>query len=292
MASAARTLSWPCASTSTVPEASHPDKHGTSLVAPPVDLDSLQERLGVRFRHSALLRVALVHESYAHEMPAETSNERLEFLGDAILGLVVSEILYQRFPSLAEGELTRMKASLVSRVALAEQARGLGLGDALLLGRGGEVSGGRQRASLLANAFEAVVGALYLDSGLEAVRAFIERCVAEKLAALPDRGRDFKSLLQQETQRVFKTLPVYRVVSEIGPPHSRVFAIEVHFGSHVLGRGSGTSKKDAQQQAASEALQRFPLVAELIRGGSAGTEEGEGVAGQFQAPPEGPGQQF
>lgn len=226
--------------------------------APADALEALQARLGVRFRVPSHLRQALIHESYAHEAQGERSNERLEFLGDAILGLVVSEVLYRGYPDREEGELTRMKALLVSRVALADLGRELGLGDALLLGRGGEVSGGRQRASLLANAFEAIVGALYLDGGFEVARSFIERCIGQRLERLPERTCDFKSTLQQETQRHFKALPTYRVVSEAGPPHARLFEVEVLFGSQVLGRGRGPSKKEAQQQAASQALDRFP----------------------------------
>jgi ribonuclease-3 len=223
----------------------------------PVALDDLQQSLGVRFKDPQNLRAAFVHESYAHESTAEISNERLEFLGDAVLGLVTSELLYERFPDLREGELTRMKAALVSRVSLAEHARALGLGQALLLGRGGEVSGGRERTSLLANVFEAVVGALYLDSGYEAAHAFLRRRFAPLLSALPTSNRDYKSLLQQATQRYYKSLPSYRVVSESGPAHARNFEVEVAFDDRTLGHGSGTSKKEAQQNAARQALERF-----------------------------------
>lgn len=218
------------------------------------DLDEVQARLGVRFRDPHNLRAAFVHESYVHEFPLERSNERLEFLGDAVLGLATSEMLYERFPDIAEGELTRMKAMLVSRVSLAALARELALGEALLLSRGGEASGERERTSLLADAFEAVIGALFLDSGWEAARDFVCRRFADAVHTLPQTDRNFKSLLQQQTQKHFKSLPIYRVVREKGPPHSKTFSVEVHFRSEILGRGAGRSKKEAQQEAAREAL--------------------------------------
>lgn len=222
-----------------------------------MDPETLQNRIGVRFRNPATLRIALIHESYVNECPQETSNERLEFLGDAVLGLVASEMLYERFPSLREGELTRMKSTLVNTVSLAAHARNLGLGDAVLLGRGEEASGGRERASLLADAFEALVGAIYVDGGYAVARGFVSLLFADLLEGLPELNRDYKSLLQQETQKYYKALPLYRVISEEGPAHCRVFSVEVVFGDEVLGRGTGASKKEAQQLAAQEALANF-----------------------------------
>jgi len=226
-------------------------------VAQQIDLDTLQTRLGVRFNDPGLLRKALVHESFVNEYPHESSNERLEFLGDAVLGLVAGEMLYERFPFLREGELTRMKSALVNMLSLAGHARNLGLGQALVLGRGEEVSGGRERSSLLADALEALVGAIYLDSGYPAARGFVNVLFTGLLEGLPQLNRDFKSLLQQETQKHFKALPTYKVVREEGPSHARVFTVEVHFGDEVLGTGSGPSKKEAQQVAAQEALANF-----------------------------------
>jgi len=227
--------------------------------------EALQNRIGVRFRHPDTLHTALVHESFVNEYPSETSNERLEFLGDAVLGLVASEMLYERFPTLREGELTRMKSALVNTMSLAGHARDLGLGDAVLLGRGEEASGGRERASLLADAFEALVGAIYVDGGYAVARGFVSLLFSDLLEGLPELNRDYKSLLQQETQKHFKALPIYRVVSEEGPAHCKQFSVEVLFGDEVLGRGTGASKKEAQQIAAQEALANFRAG---LRGGS------------------------
>lgn len=237
----------------------------------PLDLDTLQSRLGVRFRDASHLRNALVHESYVNEYPHESSNERLEFLGDAVLGLVAGEMLYERFPLLREGELTRMKSALVNTLSLAGHARNLGLGNALLLGRGEEASGGRERPSLLADALEALVGALYVDSGYTVARGFVSLLFTDLLEGLPDLNKDFKSLLQQETQKHFKALPIYRVVHEEGPSHAKTFSVEVHFGDEVLGRGTGSSKKEAQQQAAQEALANFTAQIMRLSGNAAQT---------------------
>lgn len=248
----------------------------------PMDVHDLQQRLGVEFRDARNLRAAFVHESYVHEYPLESSNERLEFLGDAVLGLATSEMLYESFPHLPEGELTRMKAMIVSRVSLAGHARQLRLGEALLLSRGGEASGERERNSLLADVFEAVVGALFLDSGWEAVRAFIRSRFLGLLAELPQTDSNFKSLLQQQTQKHFKSLPIYRVVREKGPPHSKTFSVEVHFRGEILGRGSGRSKKEAQQEAAREALQGVNALLERATSARGAGQGSEAVAGDLQ----------
>lgn len=251
-------------------------EHEAAVVAPPFDAEGLQTRLGLRFRDTSRFRAAFVHESYVHENPAEASNERLEFLGDAVLGLAVSEMLYARFPSHPEGELTRMRAMLVSRPSLANHARELGLGASLLLSRGGQTNGERDRASILANVFEAVIGALFLDSGWEAARDFVQARFHDALEPLPETDRNYKSLLQQLTQKHFKALPEYRVVREKGPPHAKVFQVEVYFRNELLGRGHGKSKKEAQQEAARIGLDRATAL--LAHLGLTAEPDGQGSA--------------
>lgn len=218
-------------------------------------LQGLVKRLGVR--NDSLLARALTHSSYAHEEGREgEDNERLEFLGDAVIQLAVTERLYQQFPDRPEGELAKMRASVVCADSLAEAARRLGLGEHLLLGRGEEQSGGRDRVSLLCDAFEAVAAALYLDRGWEAARAFILDSLADELARLarPKPELDPKSALQERLQAMSKRTPTYRLVSESGPDHDKVFVSEVVYDGRVLGRGSGRSKKESEQEAARKAL--------------------------------------
>jgi ribonuclease III len=232
---------------------------------------SPEEAFGHRFRNPALLTLALTHRSLAYEMgPEEMSaagsdNEQLEFIGDAVLGLVVAEALYRRFPDSREGELTRLRASLVSRRNLAEVGSRLNLGEHLLLGRGEDQSGGRHKPALLANAIEAVIAALYLDGGLDSARDFIHRYVVEPaetelFAALgsgPFSGAigDYKSALQERLQASGKGQPEYVVVDQTGPDHQKRFHIEVRIAdaagiSTTLASAEGTTKKQAQQEAA------------------------------------------
>lgn len=200
---------------------------------------------------------ALVHSSYANERGEQgwESNERLEFLGDAVLQLVVSEYLYTRYGSLPEGELTRIRAAVVSTPTLARKGAELGLGRLLLLGKGEEATGGRERASLLENAFEALVGAVFLDGGLEEARRFVLRALEEDiaLAARGEYRRDWKTELQELTQREGMA-PEYRVVAEGGPDHAKWFEVVVLVGDREAGRGRGRSKKEAEQEAARTAL--------------------------------------
>lgn len=250
----------------------------------PRRLDELQARLGVSFRRRWLLAQALVHRSYAAvrpqrgtaagrtpngdaSAPAEpTSNERLEFLGDAVLGEVVAEHLYRDFPGWSEGELTKLKAAVVSEVTLSEAARRLGLGEFLLVAKGEEASGGRDRPSLLSDALEAVIGALYLDRGLRAARELVLSVLAEPMRALEmdERRRDYKTLLQEFTQSRRKQPPVYRVIHEEGPDHDKTFVVEVRFGQHLLGEGTGKSKKEAEQKAAKEAIDDVERIEHII----------------------------
>jgi ribonuclease III len=196
---------------------------------------------------------ALTHESYAVEHPgAARSNERLEFLGDAVLGAVVAHDLFRRNPGRREGQLSRMRAALVSREALAASAKRLELGSLLLLGRGERAAGGAHRPSVLADAFEAVVGAVFEIGGMQAATRFIQRHHLENVA-LTEVG-DPKTTLQELIQARFKKAPHYAVTAQSGPPHARIFAVAVEVGGQVVGRGSGTTKKQAQTNAAREAL--------------------------------------
>lgn len=219
--------------------------------------DALQSRLGYRFEDPALLDTALTHASYAHESDVEKDYERLEFLGDAVLGFVVADWLCRDDPTASEGDLTRRKQSVVRTEALAEAARRLGLGDSLRLGRGEESTGGRAKASLLADAFEAVLGAVFLDGGIRAGRAFVRRHLGAELAAsrgTRDTAEDYKTRLQEYVQARLRRTPRYRIVSASGPAHALDFEAEVLLGEEILGRGRGKSRKQAEQHAACAAL--------------------------------------
>jgi len=223
----------------------------------PEDIQAITERLGHRFDDERLLRQALVHRSYRNEFPQEPRhNERLEFLGDAVLDVIVAEVLMQRLPDSAEGELTRQRASVVNEHSLAETAVRLDLGSALLLGRGEELNNGRNRSSILADAVEAVVGAIYLDAGYGAARD----AALEWLAPLLDRAisgaapGDHKTALQERLQALGLGSPRYQVVAEGGPDHEKVFEVQITAGDEVLARGSGRSKKEAEKEAARRAL--------------------------------------
>jgi ribonuclease-3 len=225
-------------------------------------VEELECRLGYSFRDRKLLEEALTHRSWVSEKgegrEGSLSNERLEFLGDAVLGLIVSEILLERHPRLSEGRLSQFKARLVSARHLQEKAQQLELGAHLQLGRGEEASGGRGKPNLLANALEALIGAIYLDGGLAGVRAFIERHIAtgaDLSAAGPER--DFKSRLQEFAQTHGLPPPRYRTVAASGPDHSKVFTVEVAIGEHLSAQADGRSLKAAGQRAAEILLGRL-----------------------------------
>lgn len=225
------------------------------------DTADLQKTLGVTFQKPELLEQALVHSSYINENPAGDSghNERLEFLGDAVLGLIVAEELYRAFPGLSEGEMTKARAALVRREALARVAQGINLGDFLLLGKGEEASGGRRKIPNLAGALEALVAAVYLDRDIAAARDVVVRLLADEWQRLASPGAaiDYKSKLQELTQSRFQQTPSYQMAAEAGPDHERTFTIEVSVNDEVLGRGSGRSKKLAETEAARAALERL-----------------------------------
>jgi ribonuclease-3 len=214
--------------------------------------------LGVDFAEPSLLECALTHPSLAAEMGGH-DYERLEFLGDSVLGLVVAQHVYDAFPELPEGDLTRMKVSVVRGGALARAARTLGVGELVLLGRGADAAGERDRDSVLENAMEAIIGAIFVDAGFDAARAFVERVLAERLSAdgLLDEVDDPKTRLQEAAQARGLGLPSYRVTGQEGPPHERVFDLEVLVDGEVLGTGRGSSKRAAAQEAAAAALQRL-----------------------------------
>lgn len=221
------------------------------------NLGALQELLGYVFQDESLLRLALTHPSVAHESAVATPhNQRLEFLGDAVLGLVLTRELYEKFPGLDEGPLTKARAQMVNRRTLADEARRLNLGEQLLLSRGEESSGGRLRQSALADAFEAVLGAMFLDGGYEAARGFILRCFRDafgELTKVPNLENP-KGELQELLQSSSTEAPRYEMTLATGPDHDRVFECAVFHQDVELGRGSGKSKKEAESQAAFAAL--------------------------------------
>lgn len=217
-------------------------------------LRGIDRALGVRFRDRGLCELALTHRSYAFEQGLEANNERLEFLGDAVLGLVVTDMAFREFPEMSEGELAKLRAAIVNMGALAEVARDLGLGRFVLLGKGEEMSGGRDKASILADVLEALLGAIYLDRGLETARRLIERLFRPRMIAYVrgEGDRDYKTILQELASAELRTLPEYRI-SETGPDHEKEFTATVYLGGKAYGTGIGRSKKEAEQQAAHQA---------------------------------------
>jgi ribonuclease-3 len=217
----------------------------------------LEGLVGHVFSDPRLLEEALTHKSYLNEnaTPGRRHNERLEFLGDAVLGLTVGHLLMERFPDVREGDLSMLRAQVVSEPSLHEVATGLGLGEWLFLGKGEEQTGGRKKSSLLADAVEAILAAVYLDSGFAAAFAVARRLFGPRLAALPEPGRnDFKTRLQERTQADRQGAPRYAVVGEKGPDHEKLFVVAVYLGELELARGEGRSKKEAEQRAAEAAL--------------------------------------
>ena len=222
-------------------------------------MQELEKKLNYTFRHPELLQEALNHSSYANEHRAAHlhSNERLEFLGDSVLGFVTAEFLFLRHPEAPEGDLTRIRAALVCEQSLYEVAQRLELGQYLKLGRGEEAGGGRERISILADAVEAVFAAVYLDGGIDASKSLIHRCLldAQRESVVEERRRDYKTALQELVQRQADQVLTYRMAGEQGPDHAKTFRAEVLLNGAVIGAGDGHSKKEAEQAAAKTALE-------------------------------------
>ncbi len=218
----------------------------------------LEARLGHSFRNAALCETALTHTSWVNEagQPERSDNERLEFLGDAVLDLVVSDLLMRRFPDRREGDLSRARAALVSEPGLAQVAVALELGRFILLGKGEERTGGRGRPSILANALEALMGAIYVDAGFDAAAAVASRLFESRIEEVDQHARlDYKSRLQERAQALWQTAPVYEVVAEEGPDHDKRFEVALSLAGRSYGRAIGRSKKEAEQGAAAAALE-------------------------------------
>ena len=235
------------------------------MVAPRDIIDAkvfaMQKKLGMKFNDPTLLERALTHTSYSNEInaPPCANNERMEFVGDAVLKLVMCDYLYRRYPNVREGDLTKVLSYVVSDVVLAEHAKSEFLNEALLLGKGEEMTGGRKKVSILAASFESIIAAIYLDQGLpEAGRFIIAKLKNQIEFAVAHKDRlNYKSLVQEFCVHKFGVSPSYRVTAEIGPPHDRVFEVELLIGDKVWGSGSGRTKRDAEQHAAKSAVQQL-----------------------------------
>ena len=224
-------------------------------------LNKLEQKLNLNFTDKSLLRMAFIHRSYLNEHAEEKSphNERLEFLGDAVLGLIVSEHLYKKYPEHPEGDLTNFRSSLVNARMLSKAASALELGTYLYLSKGEEATGGRQRQYILANTFEALIGAIYLDLGLQKVTDFVKKYLLIYLTEIIEKKlyKDYKSLLQEKSQEVLNVTPNYRVLEETGPDHAKMFKIAVFLSKKRAAVGAGNSKQSAEQEAARVALENW-----------------------------------
>lgn len=219
-------------------------------------LSDIQRKVGYQFRNEELLERALTHKSYANENRVTAHNERLEFLGDAVLSLVISEYLMQTCQDSSEGDLSRLRAAVVSEPALASIAREIGLGKYLLLGRGENQTGGRDKDSLLANCLEALIASIYLDAGKAAIETFVIRFFKELIekTCMSRSPLDYKTTVQELCQERLKQLPEYHIVAETGPNHRKQFIVELVIKGETYGRGAGKSKKEAEQRAAKDAI--------------------------------------
>lgn len=223
------------------------------------DINELQEKLGYKFNDEGLLLRALSHSSYVNENHSVGgSNERLEFLGDSVLGFITAENFFKNYKNFPEGELTKLRAAMVCEKSLAGFAREIELGKYLMLGKGEMITGGRERPSIQADAFEAVIAAIYLDGGMDAARKFVLKYIDEAIKR-HQSVKDYKTILQEVVQRNPGEIVEYVLVGETGPDHDKRFEVEVHLNSNVIGRGIGKSKKRAEQEAAREALELMGL---------------------------------
>jgi len=226
-------------------------------------LEQLESKIGYTFRDKGKLLLAITHSSYANEKRHEAlqSNERIEFLGDAVLNIVISEYIYNHFSGLPEGEMTKLRASIVCESSLTRCAAKINLGDYLLLGKGEENTGGRSRPSILSDAFEAVIGAIFLDGGITEAGNFVLRIMGDMLKDLKNNATfvDYKTEFQEVVQKNGEQRIVYRIVDEKGPDHDKVFVVELLLNNVALGRGEGKSKKEAEQNAAKAALVKLQV---------------------------------
>lgn len=241
---------------------SHREDVGSRVVRLRDEFEELQQRIQYRFRDRGLLEHALTHKSRAAEdvSGGVADNESLEFLGDAVLGLVVADALFRQYPTYTEGQKSKIKAAVVSTYSLARHAERLQLGEHLILGRGEEKTGGRHKQALLADTYEALIAAIYLDGGLEAATGFLQRELKDAIDAGRTEnfvGQDYKSALQERLQALGHPLPEYRVAGEAGPDHRKVFSVDVVVAGEVLGTAMGKAKKEAEQEAARLALARL-----------------------------------
>ncbi|MDU2687140.1 MAG: ribonuclease III [Paeniclostridium sordellii] len=223
------------------------------------NISKFEEIINYKFKNKAYILEALTHSSYSNENKSYAFNERLEFLGDSVLGIVVSDFLFKNETELPEGELTKLRANIVCEESLSDVAKHLNLGKHILLGRGEEVTGGRDRVSILADAFEAVIAAIYLDGGIEPAKTFVLKNMEEIIEdSIKGRiFRDYKTHLQEVVQSQGESNIVYNLVEEIGPDHNKRFVMEVRLNDESLGKGEGKSKKEAEQSAAKQALRRM-----------------------------------
>ena len=239
------------------------------------ELQLFERHAGIRFRRPEFLNQAFTHRSFANELgESAENNERLEFLGDSVLGLAVSEYLYMSLPDQPEGELARIKSFVVSEASLSEIARALRVDNYILIGRGEEYSGGRSKKAILADCLEAIIGAYYLDSGFQSSRLFVQRMLIPEInKVLENRhAKDYKTLLQEYVQKRMRTYPKYKVVQKTGPDHDRTFWIEVQVGERSFGAGKGKNKKEAEQEAARIAYEGMHAAQASGRAGRSGTQ--------------------
>lgn len=223
-----------------------------------IDFSNFEKKTKIIFKNKALLQQAFIHRSYINENPGTklSHNERLEFLGDAVLELIVTDFLYKKYPSYTEGELTALRSALVNAVIISEIALNIGMNDYLLLSKGEAKDKGKARSYILANTYEAYIGALYLDQGIDVVEKFLHKSLLPKTSeiVLKKLWRDAKSLVQERAQEFVNVTPAYKVLSESGPDHDKHFTVGIFFGSSLIGEGKGQSKQEAEQKAAEAAL--------------------------------------
>lgn len=228
------------------------------------ELSNLEKKLKLNFKDKNLLRMAFIHRSYLNEHPEERlgHNERLEFLGDSVLGMVVSKYLFIEYPNQPEGDLTNFRSSLVNAKMLSKAAVGLHLGNYLYLSRGEEATGGRNRQYIMANTFEALIGAIFLDQGLDAAESFIKKIILPNLKEILEKNlyKDFKSQLQEKAQEKYGVTPTYKVIEEIGPDHAKTFKTAVFIEQKKIAAGEGNSKQEAEQKTAKVALENWPTL--------------------------------